>query len=126
VPRNGKPVNVASQFFDPTNCISRGAVDMPAVGSTSTGAVTATQEDAAGPSTPNDPTENWSDSDVEMADALEYIEPSADTDIAPDEDILKRVHGMFRLLDLVDEHGTGGIGESLLLSRRLPTHTVFS
>ncbi|KAG9125289.1 Vacuolar protein sorting-associated protein 13A [Ceratobasidium sp. 392] len=58
------------------------------------------------------------DSDTEMADARSSFEDQEED--TSDRDIIELVPNLFRLLDLVDEHGSGGIG----LSPASPTQFV--
>ncbi|KAF8690053.1 hypothetical protein RHS03_09010, partial [Rhizoctonia solani] len=70
-----------------------------------------------------------SDSDTEMADARSNFDdisnlsqPLPNThfqsqDLAPD-DLLGNINSIFRLLDLVDEHGSGGIVEKVVIDQR--------
>ncbi|KAF8748055.1 hypothetical protein RHS01_11079 [Rhizoctonia solani] len=70
-----------------------------------------------------------SDSDTEMADARSNFDdisnlsqPLPNThvqsqDSAPD-DLLGNINSLFRLLDLVDEHGSGGIVEKVVIDQR--------
>ncbi|KAF8607193.1 hypothetical protein BDV93DRAFT_303052 [Ceratobasidium sp. AG-I] len=58
-----------------------------------------------------------SDTDTEMADALPYFEEDPDSTAASDQDILTRLPGFFRLLDLIDERGSGGIVEKIVIDQ---------
>ncbi|KAJ1300984.1 hypothetical protein OPQ81_003408 [Rhizoctonia solani] len=75
-----------------------------------------------------DSTSEKSDTDTQMADARSNFDESFDIDqdldaqrvqnqdLGPD-DLLKNIPNVFRLLDLVDEHGSGGIVEKVVIDQ---------
>ncbi|KAG8795915.1 hypothetical protein FRC12_008170 [Ceratobasidium sp. 428] len=67
---------------------------------------------AVDPTTSQSTPESVNDSDTEMADARSSFEE----DIS-DHDALTQVPNLFRLLDLVDEHGSGGIVEKMVIDQ---------
>ncbi|KAG8744092.1 Vacuolar protein sorting-associated protein 13A [Ceratobasidium sp. 414] len=52
-----------------------------------------------------------------MASAQSSFEKPQDEEVTPDQDALERVPNLFRLLDLVDEHGSGGIVEKMVIDQ---------
>ncbi|KAG9082517.1 hypothetical protein FRC06_004956, partial [Ceratobasidium sp. 370] len=64
-----------------------------------------------------DSRDDESDSDTEMASAKSSLEEPQDEEGTSDRDVLERIPNLFRLLDLVDEHGSGGIVEKMVIDQ---------
>ncbi|QRV84782.1 GTP-binding protein [Ceratobasidium sp. AG-Ba] len=61
--------------------------------------------------------EDANDSDTEMASAQSSFGDAAEAEDASEQDIFQRVPSLFRLLDLIDEHGSGGIVEKIVIDQ---------
>ncbi|KAG8792428.1 Vacuolar protein sorting-associated protein 13A [Ceratobasidium sp. 428] len=57
------------------------------------------------------------DSDTEMTDARSSFDEPQEVMGVSDQDVIQRVPNLFRLLDLVDEQGTGGIVEKMVIDQ---------
>ncbi|KAG8723550.1 hypothetical protein FRC09_002858 [Ceratobasidium sp. 395] len=71
---------------------------------------------AIDPAAPESTPESANDSDTEMADARSTFDEPQEENVS-DRDVLKQVPNLFRLLDLVDEHGSGGIVEKMVIDQ---------
>ncbi|KAG8795912.1 hypothetical protein FRC12_008167 [Ceratobasidium sp. 428] len=68
--------------------------------------------------------ESVDDSNTEMADAQPTFKEPGEEEGTPDWNILRRVPNLFRLLDLVDERGSGGIVEKMVIDQTSLHHLL--
>ncbi|QRW13380.1 E3 ubiquitin-protein ligase TRIP12 [Ceratobasidium sp. AG-Ba] len=61
--------------------------------------------------------DNASGSDTEMASAQSSFGGDSEDEDTSEQDIFKRIPNLFRLLDLIDEHGSGGIVEKIVIDQ---------